>query len=1719
MLRSAPTRSFVSLLVLLTMATAQESAGRVGGRTALAATGQGADPAYEALLAHLADRPADVAKAIVELPSPATRARLQAAFGPGEQRPMAMLAVARLFPDDPEADLALLAAAAALLVHEERGEAVPELELWMRELGEDRPMGVRSHAALLPTIVALRHEIAARRARGGDAKVLDEAAALLAIASVSRGGGAAVQLRRDEPFTVPEDLGEPVELAWYPRELPAFDGYARGGHRLHWSELRTLGEPVQRALFAPRRQWAAPAVPHGHYLLAVRSQATPWWGVVPIEISNLDALAVLEDEAVVVAAWAEGHAAGAHFELTGRAVTQSGELEVAARVVALEAAMRERAWGYELRLASEFGPARLYGSIPGPERHAAEERWLVHTMVDRPLCRPGETLGGRIVLRRCTREGDGRMRVPTTTKAAACDVRVRFAFGDAGDVVCAGRTDEHGLFAFEVLVPEAAAPTGAVAVDVEVPDVDAQGVPLRIAGRAPFAIAHFELAAATLGCEGPDVLPEPGGTVEIAAIVRYASGAPVAGQLVHADVDGHTTALCTGPDGRATLRLPTVDWDAWRARQSARRTTGGGERQVVFSMLGPDGLPQTATHVVHDRAPAAAGERSRSWSYRHDEPRIDLVPAVVGQSTRIVVHGMAGARALLVVGRSRNARAFVVQFDEHGRAGQTVGVQRVDWPRLDVALVDRESLVTDAIDVTLGAVVAAAVELPATAAPGSEVACRVRSGRPGALVTLAVVDERLFTIEPDRTRGPTEALRPSVPAADWQRMVRARLVAPGDLLATMLEQGRVPELDERSFGPNGPSMGGPAAGMLGAGPPMRSDFRSAAHFATHVADADGTATFTVRMPSDLTTWRATAVVVDANGEGVLAQAATSTRVPWSVEPILPRGVRAGDAFALPLVVAHDAEAPGQLAAVADAKVEVAVRTESRQLAADHDVADVTVARGASRTVTVPMRALADGETSLLLELRDAAVLDRSERSLAIARDTWERPSVVAQRGAGTVRVPLPADASPTEGLVVDVLLGDAAVWSRLEQDLAVYPYGCAEQTLAKLLPYFAVARASARRGEVVPAMDEAFRRRLRAGLARLRQLRVGASQFAFWPGGAADPEISVLVKHGLAVLREAGVDLARERLDVAGVFVVPAALPNDADGAAQAGFALAVEEAAAALRLAPDPAHARQLAAVALPALAAAPEATGPRARAGLSAGATARLGLALLAAGDRDGAGACLAQLERGAAVSGVAATHAGEDPLAGQAMQLELRLQLGADAGVIERAVADLVLACTARRGSTYAQACAAAALALAVPPAAVREAEVLVEVAGERRTLRITSDRAETGRARFVRAGEVVVRGPAGASLLVRVTSVSSARASDHAAWRAPIAVERSVRSLPGTIDGAACARALQDPLDDALPRVQGPLPAGRPVLLVVCTTSPVPMRHVVIECPLPCGFELAGAARGVERHPAHVAFVADLRAGVPFEQRLLLVPTTVGRFCWPPLVASPMYGAGLHGGTAGAWVEVVEAPRGSEPSRVDWRAPAGPELALVASPRAAGFAARRARVDELRACWALATDGEPDPADLATRTACALGFDPSTTNPWAALAALDDRLDDAAVCRPDSRRSRTVQDDTFDGWLSEQLLLAFGAAMRTPIPTDLADAVAQILTAMQALDHVADHDEATFRRIALLRRAAAGAPGTLAALLDAMPTDPALAETWPGYLELLHTALSHEDQWEV
>lgn len=1444
------------------------------------------DPAADVAAALLREDHAAAARAIASVTSPAARARLQAAMLPEEHRAAALLAAARAFLDDPEADRALLAGAAAALLGLDRKEALPGLAAWM-EVEDGRSWADAEDLA--PVVLGLREAVGKRRASGGDQALLQEAQRLLELACVSRFGLWPARVQPGAAWERPAGLAETLHL----RALPCAPGHVR------WDQLDQLPAPAWTGTLPPSGAFALPVLPAGNWVLEARSPGSPWRGVRVVEVSELDAIALAADRTLVLAAFDRAGSAAARWQLrAGDAELARGELGAKPVLVALPEAKAGNYATRELRLQGASGTAWLeVGEHSVIDRDGA--RWLVHTMVDRPLYRPGETVQGRVVLRTCTWQGDGLAAVPSTQVAAGRDVKVIIDLGTAGKVTLPGRTDERGVLPFSFVVPAEVDPGTWFDFAVELPETNTKGEPLRIGRDRLCGTSFFRRQAVQLAVDGPAQVAAEAEIAEVAITASWASGGPAAGLDVRATVTAwrsrareETLALRTDEAGRAVVRIPVAKLETKWVR-------------VQFVVTGPDGRSSQESHqlrVVRKDEPQEQEEERDRWSWRsRGVSELELGPAVVGRSCRVALRGKPREQVLLVVGRSRNARAETVQLDAEGRATLDVPVLRLDWPRLDVAAATRAGCSHESVPVRLRERKEPRIELPERASPGSDVTCRIGTDAPGSVVTIAVVDERIFEIEVDRTRDPEAALRPEVPYGPWSHEATPAPQHLADLLGSLLRDGRLPLIDgTRDLSRWGPPSGGAAAPSYPAPNSLRSRFCPTALFTTVVADADGTASVSFRLPDDLTRWRVTVAGIDPEGSGFLVQRSFASRMPLAAEPVLPRGVREGDAFQLPVAIdrSADAGAPSNAAVLAAASGGDALQVERA-------TTEVAVPAGRVVSATVPLRARAAGEAQLSLQVALGDHLDRSVRALPIGRDAVVRPLRAAALGAGTVQVALPEGTSPDHGLRIDVLQGGAAAWAQLEADLAAYPYGCVEQTLSRLVPYFAMARAAKERGEPWPEMDAGFRKRLHAGLARLRELQHGSGQFGFWPGDEPDPAFTGLVLHGLAMLRDGGFDLERTGLSLE-PYRLREPLPRGPGGATVVDktFLGLAELAVGALRLHPGEAWLRAEVQRVFDVL--------PQLPAGLAA----RLGLALHAAGDLGGARACH---ERLAAVAPPALPpdgFPGEDPLAIAALRLELACALEQPAAERERAAADLLLACLHGRGSTYAHACALAALARVLPRSAPVAATIEIEAGTERRTFQLGGERSAEHRDavhwRLSRAAAVTVRGPDRLPLLVRISTELAESASDHAAWATPIRVEREFCTSRPDADWHDRREG-----KDLVPSA-GPILVGRQLWLRVRVQSPVPARYVVVDCPLPAGFEFAEESEGVERFDDRFVFRCDLPANEPVVRAFRVVPTVAGRLVWPPVVAAPMYVTGCEGGTAGGFVDVAAVAPGDVPA---------------------------------------------------------------------------------------------------------------------------------------------------------------------------------------------------------
>lgn len=1493
-------------------------------------------------------------------------------------------------PGDPE--FASVAAKAALL----GAAAAPEAERARRFLGvagtySSREEGLTALVAALASSDAADLATAAapladawRARRDGDPRVA-LASALLerALAGPVEDGGAALRLRSGTTLPVPQPLAEPMRVRLHRIDsiAAAVDSILEGAAPPSALALDVRVDPKDDA------ETVLPAPGPGDYLLEVRSLESLWRSFRRIRVSDLDVVAhAAPGGCVVLATMGDRPAAGVEIGVRerggaapSRAVTGADGL---ARLALGRAPAAARRLGFEAETVDAQGARhRASFALDAAGAPVALPELTGHLLIDRPLYRPGETIRGRLAVRRSDPRRIGAVEdafEPAAQPLAERSVRIDLRLGGEPPRSVFGTTDDAGVAAFEFPLG-AGVPPGPFSIDARVvarsrdefaggetsPD---GGFFVGVGDGVQGEIAEFRRPPLLLACRSPrEWRRGAGGDPEIAIAATFPSGVPAAGTAgrvkatVGSLVHDEPFVLDARGAARARLRLGEMSaasgWVSWEA-----------------SLTAPDGqilVERGSISIVEDAAPPPPPAAPRP---PESGVRVTLPPGPVsaGEPVAIAIEGPPGRTVLVSVVREAIFASRSVTLDASGRAAVDVFVEESWYPRVGLlaslsGASERERNPWIHLFGEIGPWLSVrrpeeTLELELENAgdafsPGEEAVLTIVTrdsageGVP-ASVAMAIVDETLYGLREDRTPDPVRALRP-----DWLReAVRAHgSPAPGSpwsAIGERLRDGRVPAA---AGAVEWIGAGGGADGAYGGKSAFdratpRSEFRPTAFFAPAIrTDADGRASVRFRFPDDLTTWRVTLVAVAARpGLGAaLARESVRTARDVSIEPVLPRLVRTGDRVSVRARVSQDPAAQ-PIAARTSAGAEGALRLSGGGGGAPRDF---ETRPGAAVDATFEIAGGEPGEGLFAIDLvraADGGPLDRVRRAVPVASAEAVRSSMASALLEGrTALEPAWIDGARPAGFAVEILASADALLRGAATYLEEYPHGCAEQTASRLVPLFVARHARLSiGGEGRASLEPGDAHRLEVGLARLRALQTADGGFAWWDGSSAsDPWITANVFRALALAREAGLDpgkygiRVREDLPVfAAATVEDAPLPEEEDDEDERRRVVAAADiAASALLLFPaSAAHRETCARVA--ARAAAGEDGWPE-------GLVARAARALALAGEATAARAALDALlarrfeKAGDATGGLA----DESPGARAAALLDLVLAARPEDPARARLVAEILrLARGGRLDHTSATAAAVIALSRdramrGGEPAASGDVTVSVEADGAVRSVS-TRDAARVELPAGTR--RVVVSAPAGAPPVV--ATATALFAEDAAGARPvaePIAVERRFLLLEPRGDGRLSERPLG-----------GRARVGDLVEAVVTVAGPARLPYVLVECPVPAGFEV------VPTSPALVVRDDRVSVGLPRLDaaggavvRVRFVAAMAGDVLAPPATAEAMYAPELRGRSAGE--RLVTSPAESAPG-------ASPEARDLLGAEVA--ASRLARLES-----DLATDADPLP----------------------------------------------------------------------------------------------------------------------------------------------------------
>lgn len=375
-----------------------------------------------------------------------------------------------------------------------------------------------------------------------------------------------------------------------------------------------------------------------------------------------------------------------------------------------------------------------------------------------------------------------------------------------------------------------------------------------------------------------------------------------------------------------------------------------------------------------------------------------------------------------------------------------------------------------------------------------------------AEVTLYAVDEGVLSLIDYETPNPldTFAATRNLKVATFE--TRAHLARLFDPLSGVADKGLA-----GGGGDSGPGN-------------VRKDFSASAYFnPSIVTDAEGKAKVRFKLPDSLTTYRLMAVVASADDRFGYAEKHVTTSRPLMVRPALPRFARAGDRFQASAIVTSKG--------LAESDVDVTFTPGGLKLTGDR-AARVRLKSGESKEVRFPVTANAVGTGTFRFDAsggggKDAAIVSRPVR-VPMA------PEAVALYGETTsASAEKLGDLSQIRDDVgeLKVTLSSSALvgLEGAAEQVLEYPYGCTEQLTSKLVPLVVLGAFARDFGFAMPANTADV---VQKTASKIVSRQRGDGGFGFWDD-STEPNlwVTAYAAWGLHHARKAGASVDEDVLN------------------------------------------------------------------------------------------------------------------------------------------------------------------------------------------------------------------------------------------------------------------------------------------------------------------------------------------------------------------------------------------------------------------------------------------------------------------------------------------------------------------------------------------------------------------------------------------------------------
>ncbi|HEX2864188.1 MAG TPA: alpha-2-macroglobulin family protein, partial [Deinococcales bacterium] len=575
-----------------------------------------------------------------------------------------------------------------------------------------------------------------------------------------------------------------------------------------------------------------------------------------------------------------------------------------------------------------------------------------------------------------------------------------------------------------------------------------------------------------------------------------------------------TRVLKTGPDGRLVTSVALPSGGAYRIRAVARDSRGRAAAAETFAWVTAPGetiyWDYRDLSLSFDRARYAPGDTA---TVLIGSPR-------PGTPVLFTLEGEAVDRAVLLRG-SGSVLTYRFTVTEAMTRGVYASAAMIGGN----AVYQQTQLLPVPADAQKLTVAVTGPAKPARPGEDATFAVQVRgaNGQPApAQVGLGVVDEAVYLVRADETpsiftafHGPRQD---GVGTADglsyWFESLNAQ-AAPRPAMS------RAVFADSKS---------GDKAASGAAPEAPRQDFRDTIAWVPRlVTGPDGRASVTVKLPDNLTTYRATARALTLSGRAGEGRGSLLVTKDLIARLPLPTYLVRGDTASVPVTVQNT---------TARALTASVTATASGLQAQGGTAATLNLAPGGRGAVPFTWTAGQAGDGTLTASAISGDLQDALKRPVKVL------PRGYAAEADANLNLPaaqtftLPADAAPgsvTLNLELTPSLL-AAVEPAIEY-LAGYPYGCTEQTMSRFLP--AILTRAALGPDALPASLSAadLKAAATSGIERLHAFQHEDGGWGFWTFDESTLDMSAYVLDGLTRAKALGYAVPNAVLDQAVAFV------------------------------------------------------------------------------------------------------------------------------------------------------------------------------------------------------------------------------------------------------------------------------------------------------------------------------------------------------------------------------------------------------------------------------------------------------------------------------------------------------------------------------------------------------------------------------------------------------